>query len=59
MNKAKRTSKMVPLIKKAEKALQSAARKVWEEHRIKGLPIYIWKNNRVVRIPASCIPTRQ
>jgi hypothetical protein len=38
------------IAKRAEKALRIAVSKVMQEHRSKGLPIFIWQKNRVVRI---------
>ena len=37
----------------AEKALKKAVANVVVEHRQKNLPLVIWKNGRVVKIPAS------
>ncbi len=48
----KKTKKTL-LIKKAEKALKKAVAKVVKEHRQKNLPLVVWKNGRVVKIPAS------
>jgi hypothetical protein len=58
MNKPVKTSKMPEILKKAERALQIAVRKVWAEHRLRGLPVYVWQHNKVVRIPANRIPSR-
>ena len=41
------------MVAQAEKALQSAIRKLIEERRRKGESIIVWKNGRVVRIPAD------
>jgi len=38
---------------KAEKALRIAVANVIEEHRQSGDPIVVWKNGKVVRIPAK------
>ena len=43
-------------MRKAEKALQIAVARTIEEHRRSGDPIVVWKNGRVVNIPASKIP---
>lgn len=43
----------------ALKALRIAVAKTIEEHRLSGDPIVVWKNGRVVRIPASRIPRRK
>lgn len=37
----------------AEKALKQAVANVIVEHRQKNLPLVVWKNGRVVKIPAS------
>jgi len=41
----------------AEKALKVAVSKVLKDHRLKGLPIFVWQENKVVRIPANRIPS--
>jgi hypothetical protein len=41
------------LVKKAEKALKKAVANVVKEHRQKNLPLIVWKNGRVVKIPAN------
>ena len=38
--------------KKAEKAMQSAVRKVVEEHKRTGIPLAIWRNGKVANVPA-------
>ena len=37
----------------AEKALKKAVANVIVEHRQKNLPLVVWKNGRVVKIPAN------
>jgi len=54
--KIKRTSKSSDVMQKAEKALRVAVAKTIEDHRLSGDPIVVWKNGKVVRIPASRIP---
>lgn len=44
------------VIVKAEKALRIAVAKTIEDHRRSGDPIVVWKNGRVVKIPASRLP---
>lgn len=44
---------VIILQKKAEKAIKVAVRKAIEEHRRAGQPIVIWKNGKVVTIPAG------
>ena len=41
----------LPLEKRAEMALKAAVEKVIVEHARQGLPIYIWRDGRVVAIP--------
>jgi hypothetical protein len=47
--------KRLSISKLAEKALRSAVSKVLAEHRKNGLPIFVWQQNKVVRIPAHRI----
>ena len=54
--KAKRTRKNSDIMVKAEKALKIAVAKTIEAHRVSGDPIVVWKNGKVVKIPASRIP---
>jgi len=44
-----------PLVRKAKKALEIAVKKAIEEHWRFGRSIVIWRNGRVVRIPAHRI----
>ncbi len=37
----------------AEKALKEAVREVIEDHKRTGRPVVIWRNGKVVRIPAN------
>ena len=46
------------MMKKARKAIIEAVRKTLQEHKSKGLPIFIWKNNHVVRVAADRISSR-
>jgi len=52
----KKFPKMPALFVKAEKALRLAVKDVMREHRLRGLPIYVWQDNKVVKIPAHRIP---
>ncbi len=52
----KKPLKLPLLFAKAEKALKIAVKEVLAEHRLRGLPIYVWQNNKVVKIPAHRIP---
>ena len=44
--------------KTAEKALRQAVRKAMLEHKLSGDPIAVWRNGKVVWIPAEKIPVR-
>ena len=46
------------IVEKAEKALKIAVAKALEDHRHKGFPIFVWQENKVVRIPAHRIRSR-
>ncbi|MBS3921052.1 MAG: hypothetical protein KG012_19430 [Deltaproteobacteria bacterium] len=57
MKKEKRTSFL--LAYKAEEALRKAVAETIAEHRRNGVPIAIWRNGKVVRIPAEQIEVRE
>ena len=48
----------LPLIEKAFMALKAAVEKVMEEHSRNGLPIYIWRDGKVVDISAEELRAR-
>lgn len=52
MKKNKMLSKPA-VVRKVEKALKSAARKAAEEHRRTGNPLIVWRDGKVVKIPAN------
>lgn len=54
----KRARRISSVVQKAGKALRIAVAKTIEEHRRSGDPIVIWKDGRVVKIPASRIPRK-
>lgn len=54
--KRRRTRRIPAVVEKAQKALQIAVEKTIEEHRRSGDPIVVWKNGRVMKIPASRLP---
>jgi hypothetical protein len=57
MKKARRS---LPLLAfRAEEALQKAVAEAIAEHRRNGVPIAIWRNGKVVRIPADQIEVRE
>jgi hypothetical protein len=41
----------LPLEQRAEMALRAAVEKVIVEHARQGLPIYIWRDGKVVEVP--------
>ena len=57
MKKARRS---LPLLAyRAEEALRKAVAEAIAEHRRNGVPIAIWRNSKVVRIPADQIEVRE
>ncbi len=57
MKKVKRPSPL--LAYRAEEALREAVAEAIAEHRRNGVPIAIWRNGKVVRIPADEIEVRE
>ncbi len=57
MKKKKRTSFL--LAYKAEEALRKAVAEAIAEHRRNGIPIAIWRDGKVVRIPPDQIEVRE
>ncbi|HVZ79234.1 MAG TPA: hypothetical protein VHE12_00380 [bacterium] len=47
--------KRMSLQDKAEAAMKKAVRQVVEEHKRSGRPLVIWKNGKVVRVPAGSL----
>ena len=43
----------LPLLERAALAMKAAIEKVIEEHAREGLPMYIWRDGRVVAVPAE------
>jgi hypothetical protein len=43
----------LPLEQRAEMALKAAVEKVVVEHARQGLPIYIWRDGKVVEVPPA------
>jgi hypothetical protein len=43
----------LPLLERAEMAMKAAMEKVIEEHVREGLPLYIWRDGKVVAVPAE------
>lgn len=57
MKKSKKTPFL--LAYKAEEALRKAVAEAIAGHRRNGVPIAIWRNGKVVRIPADQIEVRE
>jgi hypothetical protein len=57
MKKGKRTPSL--LAYKAEEALRKAVAEAIAEHRRNGVPIAVWRNGKVVRIPTEQIEIRE
>jgi hypothetical protein len=43
----------LPLLERAAMAMKAAVEKVIEEHAREGLPLYIWRDGKVVAVPAE------
>ena len=43
----------LPLLDRAQMAMTAAIEKVIEEHAREGLPLYIWRDGKVVAVPAK------
>ena len=52
MKKNKMLSKPA-IVKKVEKALKAAALRAAEDHRRTGNPLIVWRDGKVVKIPAK------
>jgi hypothetical protein len=57
MKKSRRSFSL--LAYRAEEALRKAVAEAIAEHRRNGVPIAIWRNGKVVRIPADQIEVRE
>ena len=57
MKKMKRSSSL--WVRQAHEALRKAVAEAIAQHRRNGVPIAIWRNSRVVRIPADQIEVRE
>ncbi len=56
----KKVRRSPPLLAyRAEEALRKAVAEAIAEHRRNGVPIAIWRNGKVVRIPADQIEVRE
>ena len=55
----KKPRRSLPLLAyRAEEALRKAVAEAIAEHRRNGVPIAVWRNGKVVRIPADQIEIR-
>ena len=43
----------LPLLERAALAMEAAMEEVVEEHAREGLPLYIWRDGKVVAVPAE------
>jgi hypothetical protein len=48
----------LPLQERAAMAMRAAVEKVIEEHAREGLPLYIWRDGKVVAVPAEELRAR-
>ena len=53
-----RKSRHIPLAYRAEQAFKKAVAEAQAEHRLHGIPIVIWRDGKVVRIPPEEIVVR-
>ena len=49
---AKKAPRSPLFVRRAERAMRRATRKLRAEHRAWGLPIIVWENGKVVKKPA-------
>ncbi len=47
----------LPLLERAEMAMKTAMERVIEEHIREGLPLYIWRDGKVVAVPPEELRT--
>jgi hypothetical protein len=47
----------LPVMERAEMAMKAAMEKVIEEHIREGLPLYIWRDGKVVAVPPEELRT--
>ena len=43
----------LPLLDRAQMAMKAAIEKVIKEHAREGLPLYLWRDGKVVAVPAK------
>ncbi len=61
MRKLSETVKQLPIEQQAEIAFKAAVAKAINEHARLGLPVYIWRNNKVVKLSPRAVlgPSKQ
>ena len=47
----------LPLLERAEMAMKAAMERVIEDHIREGLPLYIWRDGKVVAVPPEELRT--
>lgn len=55
----KKRPERIPLAYRAEEAFKKAVAEAQEDHRRHGIPIAIWRDGKVVRVPADQIGVRE
>ena len=55
----KKRPERIPLAYRAEEAFKKAVAEAQEDHRRHGIPIAIWKDGKIVRVPAEEIVVRE
>ena len=55
MNKPSQDVMRLPIEKRAEMAFKAAVAKAIDEHARLGLPVYIWRNKRVVKLSPKTV----
>ena len=53
-----RKGRHIPLAYRAEEAFKKAVAETLAEHRLHGIPIVVWRDGKVVRIPPDAIVVR-
>ena len=49
----KKDSQLIELNTKAKQAMKSAVHKLIKDRKMRGEPLIIWRNGKVVKVPAS------
>lgn len=55
MKKPSQDVMQLPIEERAEAALKAAVAKAIDEHARLGLPVYVWRNKRVVRLSPKTV----